>query len=267
MSWDCQEPWEELLHRDGTARGGRVEFFPHGTQDVDAGLRRLRRHSHAHIALLEETGAGFAELRDDLRRLAEAGELTLKSRDRIASYAEEIQIWTDVDGMMTTDPRVVADAWTVKNMSFAKASELAYFGAKVLFPLSVVPAIERNIPVMILNSRVPSGSGTRITREAHATSNPIKAIAVKRGITAITATSARMLVAYGFLRKLFEVFDRHRTAVDMVATSEVSVSLTLDNVQSLAAIVAERDADRAVRKLHQDSFSECDPAVFEPPHT
>jgi aspartokinase len=76
-----------------------------------------------------------------------------------------------------------------------------------------------------------------------------------------------MLVAYGFLRKLFEVFDRHRTAVDMVATSEVSVSLTLDNVQSLAAIVAERDADRAVRKLHQDSFSECDPAVFEPPHT
>jgi aspartate kinase len=152
-------------------------------------------------------------------------------------------------------------------MSFAKASELAYFGAKVLFPLSVVPAIERNIPVMILNSRVPSGSGTRITREAHATSNPIKAIAVKRGITAITATSARMLMAYGFLRKLFEVFDRHRTAVDMVATSEVSVSLTLDNVQSLAAIVAERDADRAVRKLHQDSFSECDPAVFEPPHT
>ena len=153
--------------------------------------------------------------------------------------AEEIQIWTDVDGMMTADPRIVAGAWKVKEISFAEASELAYFGARVLHPMSVLPAIDRNIPVMILNSRKPAGTGTRITREAAGCKNLIKSIAAKRGITAVTVSSSRMLMAHGFLRALFEVFDRHRCPVDMVATSEVSVSLTVDSTANLSAIVED----------------------------
>src|SRR6266478_5076246 len=156
-----------------------------------------------------------------------------------ALNAEEIQIWTDVDGMMTTDPRIGPNAWKVREISFDEASELAYFGAKVLHPLTVLPAVEKNIPVYILNSRRPAGTGTRITREARPCRNLIKPIAVKRGITVLTVSSSRMLMAHGFLKALFEVFDRHRTSVDMVATSEVSVSLTLDNVSSLNAIVED----------------------------
>ena len=156
-----------------------------------------------------------------------------------ALNAEEIQIWTDVDGMMTTDPRIVPSAWKVSEISFDEASELAYFGAKVLHPLTVLPAVEKNIPVYILNSRKPKGTGTRITKEARPCKNLIKSIACKRGITIVTVSSSRMLMAHGFLKALFEVFDRHRTPVDMVATSEVSVSLTLDNVSSLDAIVED----------------------------
>jgi len=153
--------------------------------------------------------------------------------------AEEIQIWTDVDGLMTTDPRIVSNAWKVKETSFAEASELAYFGAKVLHPATVLPAIDKNIPVYILNSRKPAGTGTRITRDAVPCKNLIKAIAVKRGITAVTVSSSRMLMAHGFLRALFEVFDRHRASVDMIATSEVSVSLTLDNATKLPIILED----------------------------
>jgi aspartate kinase len=156
-----------------------------------------------------------------------------------ALKADEIQIWTDVDGMMTADPRIVSGAWKVKEISFDEASELGYFGAKVLHPLTVLPAVEKNIPVYILNSRNPTGTGTRITREARPCRNLIKSIAAKRGITIVTVSSSRMLMAHGFLRALFEVFDRHHTSVDMVATSEVSVSLTLDNVSSLNVIVEE----------------------------
>jgi aspartate kinase len=156
-----------------------------------------------------------------------------------ALNADEIQIWTDVDGMMTADPRIVSRAWKVSEISFDEASELAYFGAKVLHPLTVLPAVDNNIPVYILNSRKPNGTGTRITREATPCKNTIKSIACKRGITIVTVSSSRMLMAHGFLRALFEIFDRHRTSVDMVATSEVSVSLTLDNASSLDAILSE----------------------------
>ncbi|PYS51968.1 MAG: lysine-sensitive aspartokinase 3 [Acidobacteria bacterium] len=156
-----------------------------------------------------------------------------------ALNAEEIQIWTDVAGMMTADPRIVPNAWKVKEISFDEASELAYFGAKVLHPLTVLPAVEQNIPVYILNSRKPEGTGTRITREARPCRNLIKSIACKPGITILTVSSSRMLMAHGFLKALFEVFDRHRTPVDMVATSEVSVSLTLDSASSLHTIIED----------------------------
>src|SRR5579862_3603135 len=154
--------------------------------------------------------------------------------------AEEIQIWTDVDGMLTADPTVLPGAaHRVKVCSFAEAAELAYFGAKVLHPATVLPAIEKNIPVRILNSRRPQVEGTLITAEAPRSSSPIRSIACKRNITLVNIVSTRMLMAHGFLKRIFEIFDRYETPVDMLATSEVSVSLTIDNTSSLAAIRAE----------------------------
>jgi len=154
-------------------------------------------------------------------------------------HAEEIQIWTDVDGMLTCDPRILPGGHRVRVISFAEAAELAYFGAKVLHPSTVLPAVEKNIPVLILNSRRPEVEGTRIVAQAPASQNPIKSIACKRGITALNIKSTRMLMAHGFLRRIFEVFDRHATPVDMVTTSEVSVSLTIDSTGKLDAIVEE----------------------------
>ncbi|MGA3096583.1 MAG: lysine-sensitive aspartokinase 3 [Bryobacteraceae bacterium] len=153
--------------------------------------------------------------------------------------AEEIEIWTDVDGMLTADPTILPGGHRVKVISFAEAAELAYFGAKVLHPATVVPAMERDIPVLILNSRRPEVSGTRIVGGAIACLNPVKSIACKRKISLVNIHSTRMLMAHGFLRRIFEVFDRFETPVDMVATSEVSVSLTIDNRQNLDAILAE----------------------------
>jgi len=127
----------------------------------------------------------------------------------------------------------------VKTISFAEAAELAYFGAKVLHPATVVPAMERNIPVLILNSRRPEVPGTRIVAEPVPCANVVKSIACKRNITLVNIHSTRMLMAYGFLRRIFEVFDRYRTSVDMVATSEVSVSLTIDNMERLEEILGE----------------------------
>jgi aspartate kinase len=153
--------------------------------------------------------------------------------------AEEIQIWTDVDGMLTADPTILPGGHRVKTISFAEAAELAYFGAKVLHPATLVPAMEKNIPVMILNSRRPDVPGTRIVAETVSCDNVVKSIACKRKIALLNIHSTRMLMAHGFLRRIFEVFDRFETPVDMVATSEVSVSLTIDNLQRLDGIVGE----------------------------
>jgi len=153
--------------------------------------------------------------------------------------AEEIQIWTDVDGMLTADPTILPGGHRVKTISFAEAAELAYFGAKVLHPATVVPAIEKNIPVLILNSRRPEVDGTRIVAEAVHCDNVVKSIACKRKIALVNVHSTRMFMAHGFLRRIFEVFDRFETSVDMVATSEVSVSLTVDSVEHLDQVAAE----------------------------
>jgi aspartate kinase len=153
--------------------------------------------------------------------------------------AKEIQIWTDVDGMLTSDPTVLPGGHRVKTISFAEAAELAYFGAKVLHPSTVIPAIEKNIPVLILNSRRPEVEGTRIVKDLVHCGNVAKSIACKKNITLVNITSTRMLMAHGFLRRIFEVFDRYETAVDMVATSEVSVSLTIDNASRLEVIGKE----------------------------
>jgi aspartate kinase len=150
---------------------------------------------------------------------------------------DEIQIWTDVDGMLTADPRVVSEPRLVPQLSFAEASELAYFGAKVLHPSTILPAVAKNIPVRILNSRRPEVTGTRITAEPAAEGGALTALACKRGVTVIDITSTRMLMAHGFLRRLFEVFERFKTPVDVVTTSEVSVSVTVDNPRRLQDVI------------------------------
>ena len=153
--------------------------------------------------------------------------------------AEEIQIWTDVDGIMTADPSVVPEARRVRQLSFAEASELAYFGARVLHPSTVLPAVERNIPVRVLNSLKPEVEGTLIVAECAASGSTVKSIAYKEGITVIDIRSSRMLMAHGFLAAIFEVFDRYRTPVDVVSTSEVGVSVTIDRTDRLDPISVE----------------------------
>jgi aspartate kinase len=153
--------------------------------------------------------------------------------------ASEIQIWTDVDGMLTADPRVISNVQVVPHLSFGEASELAYFGAKVLHPATIQPAVGRNIPVRILNSRRPQDAGgTLITRERPATDRLLTAVASKKSVTVVDITSTRMLMAHGFLAKIFDTFEKHRTAVDVVTTSEVSVSVTVDDPKRLPEITA-----------------------------
>ena len=236
--------------------------------------------------------------------------------------AEAIEIWTDVDGLMTADPRVVPNALRIRLISFAEASELSYFGAKVLHPSTVLPAVERGIQVHIYNTNNPACEGTLILATPRPSRNVIKSIAFKRSVTIAIVNSTRMLLAYGFLRTIFEVFERHQTSVDVVTTSEVSVSMTLDNADHLEAIkrdlggigdvsverdkaivcvvgdnlkftpgvasrlfraiestnvnmisqgaseinltfvIDESDAERVVRALHEEFFSEADSDVF-----
>lgn len=153
--------------------------------------------------------------------------------------AEEVQIWTDVDGVLTCDPHLIPDARPVRTISFDEAAELAYFGAKVLHPATVFPAKAKNIPVRILNSRRPEAPGTAIVADYVPCANTLKSLACKQGVTVITIKSNRMLMAHGFLARIFEIFDRYETAVDMVSTSEVSVSLTVDNDRHLSEICAQ----------------------------
>jgi aspartate kinase len=150
--------------------------------------------------------------------------------------AREIQIWTDVDGMLTADPRVIKQPKLVPKLSFAEAAELAYFGAKVLHPSTILPAVERNIPVRILNSMRPEGTGTLITADPSLDGTPLTGLASKKNVIVVDITSTRMLMAYGFLRRVFEVFERFSTAVDVVTTSEVSVSVTVDDAKAIPAI-------------------------------
>ena len=151
--------------------------------------------------------------------------------------AEAIEIWTDVDGMLTADPRVVKGARLIERIRFDEASELASFGAKVLHPSTITPAVRLGIPVFIYNARNPGGAGTLITFDAP--KRAVTALAGKQGVTVLRVRSPRMLLQHGFLRTLFDVFDRHRTSVDVVATSEVTVSVTVDDATHLDSLVVD----------------------------
>ena len=189
----------------------------------------------------------FGEI-DNLRR---GGSDYSASLIGAACQADEIQIWTDIDGMHNNDPRIVNNTYPIRELRFDEAAELAYFGAKILHPSSVLPAQKANIPVKLLNTLDPNAKGTVISSKSvfrqgiHA-----KAVAAKDGITAIRIKSSRMLYAYGFLKKIFEVFEKYRTPIDMITTSEVAVSLTIDDATNLEAIVedlknyAEIEVDR-----------------------
>lgn len=156
-----------------------------------------------------------------------------------ALHASELQIWTDVTGVMTCDPRICGEARTIPVLSYEEAAELAYFGAKVLHPKTIKPAVDHGIPVRVCNTFEPNETGTMVLAESSEAPNKIKSIAHKKNITILRITSARMLGSFGFMSALFQVFERYRTVIDVVSTSEVSVALTLDNTDSLEQIVAE----------------------------
>ena len=156
-----------------------------------------------------------------------------------ALRAKEIQIWTDVTGVLTCDPRICAEAETIDVLSYEEAAELAYFGAKVLHPKTIKPAVDYEIPVRVCNSHKPFERGTMILAESNVSPNKIKSIAHKTGITILRISSARMLGAYGFMSALFQIFERYRTVIDVISTSEVSVALTLDDAASIEPIVSE----------------------------
>ncbi len=176
----------------------------------------------------------FGEI-DNLRR---GGSDYTASLIGAAIGADEIQIWTDIDGMHNNDPRIVKGTKPIANLSFDEAAELAYFGAKILHPQSVFPAQRYNVPVRLLNTMDPQSPGTLINKEG-AAKGVVRSVAAKDGITAIRIHSSRMLLAYGFLRRVFEVFERYKTPIDMITTSEVAVSLTIDETNYLAGIENE----------------------------
>jgi len=153
--------------------------------------------------------------------------------------AKDIEIWTDVDGILSADPNIVPNALRIKEMSFQEASELAYFGAKVLHPSTMLPAIEQGIPVHILNSRRPQIGGTLIRRNSASSNVAVKSISYKRDITILNVSSTRMLGSYGFMKRIFDIFAEFQTSVDLVTTSEVSISLSIESTPSLDALVAE----------------------------
>jgi aspartate kinase len=170
-----------------------------------------------------------------------------------ALRAREIQIWTDVTGVLTCDPRICPEARTIGTLSYEEASELAYFGAKVLHPKTIQPAVDFSIPVRVCNSHEPNKLGTMILPSSESTRKKVKSIAHKTGITILRVSSARMLGSYGFMSALFQVFERYRTVIDVISTSEVSVALTLDDTASIEPIVNELKRLGAVEIEHNNA--------------
>ncbi|WP_340113619.1 aspartate kinase [Maribellus mangrovi] len=212
-------------------------------EDKAADTNFIREHIKP---VLEEVGEadyyitqGFIcrDVNGDINNLQRGGSDYTASLIGAAIDAEEIQIWTDIDGFHNNDPRFVEKTKKIEQLSFTEAAELAYFGAKILHPLTVLPARVQNIPVRLKNTMNPSDSGTLITSESDGMG--IKAVAAKDGITAIKIRSGRMLMAYGFLKNVFGIFEKYRTPIDMISTSEVAVSLTVDSTQHLSEIMEE----------------------------
>jgi aspartate kinase len=230
------------------------ESFGRANPDMEETTRRARRKL---LPMIETNGVpvlgGFigATPQGVTTTLGRGGSDWSAAIFGAALEAEEIQIWTDVDGMMTVDPRVVPEARVIPEVSSDEAAELAYFGAKVLHPATIKPAVEKGIPVRILNSINPASQGTIIISRPTAGCDGPCAIALKKGITIVLVSQPKMLMAHGFLARVFEVFDHHRTSVDLIATSEVSVSLTIDDPEPIPAVKADLARIGEVRILRE----------------
>lgn len=211
----------------------------HGEPDIEYLTGHLRPMLDSHTDADLFITQGFICRNEDglVDNLQRGGSDYTASLIGAAIDADEIEIWTDIDGMHNNDPRFVEETSPVHNLHFEEAAELAYFGAKILHPTCILPAREHNVPVRLLNTLDPTAEGTLI--ENKLTGNSIKAVAAKDNITAIKIKSGRMLLAYGFLKKVFEIFEKYETAIDMITTSEVGVSLTIDNEKNLQPIVEE----------------------------
>lgn len=193
--------------------------------------------AHKGIDLFITQGYICRNARGEVDNLKRGGSDYTASLVAAAANCTVCEIWTDIDGMHNNDPRVVDRTVPVEQLSFEEAAELAYFGAKILHPTCIWPAQQEKVPVKLLNTMQPEATGTTITQEAGSVG--VKAVAAKDGIIAINIISSRMLLAYGFLRKIFEVFEKYRTPIDMITTSEVAVSVTIDNAQFLQQIIKE----------------------------
>jgi aspartate kinase len=195
---------------------------------------------HAQATILLTQGYICRNPAGEVDNLKRGGSDYTASLVGAAIRAQEVQIWTDIDGMHNNDPRIVKNTFPIAELSFDEAAELAYFGAKILHPFSIRPAKRYNIPVRLLNTMQPDARGTLITNQVNEVGEgDVKAIAAKDGIIAIKIQSSRMLLAYGFLRRVFEVFEKFKTPIDMITTSEVAISLTIDNPMNLEKIVQE----------------------------
>ncbi len=197
-------------------------------------LKQLAEHAGANLFITQ--GYICRNARHEIDNLTRGGSDYTASLLGAAVRAQEIQIWTDIDGMHNNDPRLVQNTSPIAELSFNEAAELAYFGAKILHPSSILPARQQNIPVRLLNTLRPQAPGTTISVKK--TGNSIKAVAAKDGLVAINITSSRMLQAHGYMRNVFEVFERFRTSIDMITTTEVAISLTIDNPKYLTEITA-----------------------------
>ncbi len=189
------------------------------------------------ITLFITQGYICRNVRGEVDNLKRGGSDYTASLVAAAVNADVCEIWTDIDGMHNNDPRIVKKTVPVEQLSFEEAAELAYFGAKILHPTCIWPAQQERVPVKLLNTMQPEAAGTTITQEAGSVG--VKAVAAKDGIISINIKSSRMLLAYGFMRKIFEVFEKYRTSIDMITTSEVAVSVTIDNATFLKQIVKE----------------------------
>lgn len=194
-------------------------------------------HQHAQTPLFITQGYICRNARGEVDNLKRGGSDYTASLIAAAVNASVCEIWTDIDGMHNNDPRIVDQTQPVEQLSFDEAAELAYFGAKILHPTCIWPAQQEKVPVKLLNTMQPEAVGTVIQQEAGSVG--VKAIAAKDGIIAVKIKSSRMLLAYGFLRKVFEVFEKYKTPIDMITTSEVAVSVTIDQEQHLADIIRE----------------------------
>lgn len=199
---------------------------------------------HSHVKMFITQGYICRNARGEVDNLKRGGSDYTASLVAAAVNADVCEIWTDIDGMHNNDPRIVDKTVPVEQLSFDEAAELAYFGAKILHPTCIWPAQQENVPVKLLNTMQPDAAGTVIRKEAGSVG--VKAVAAKDGIIAINIKSSRMLLAYGFMRKIFEVFEKYKTSVDMVTTSEVAVSVTIDHDEHLDQIIRELEPFGAV---------------------